>query len=99
MHLTPDSRKRYRAIGHGLKPVVTIAGKGLSEGVMIEVNRALDDHELIKIRLAVEDREERRALIEAICRQARCELVQNIGKTALIVREAKTPKTPLSNIR
>lgn len=99
MRLTTESRKRYRTIGHALKPVVTIAGKGLSDGVMVEVNRALDDHELIKIRLAVEDREERRALIESLCRQTRSELVQSIGKTALIIREAKTPKVQFSNIR
>ncbi len=40
--------KQLRAIGHKLKPVVTVAGKGLSETVRLEIERALTDHELIK---------------------------------------------------
>ena len=50
---TNQDIKQLRAIGHKLKPVVTIAGNGLSEGVITELDRALQDHELIKIKLAV----------------------------------------------
>ena len=32
--------KQMRSIGHKLKPVVTVAGKGLSEGVRMEIERA-----------------------------------------------------------
>ena len=48
----PDS-KQLRAIGHKLKPLVTVAGNGLSENVVAELERALSDHELIKVKLAV----------------------------------------------
>jgi RNA-binding protein len=51
--------RQLRAIAHKLKPVVTIAGNGLSEGVLAELERALNDHELIKIKLAVGSREAR----------------------------------------
>ena len=61
--------KQLRAIGHKLKPVVTIAGKGLSENVLVEIDRALADHEFIKIKLAVGGRNERTNLevVETIC--------------------------------
>ena len=49
--LSNVQRKQLRAIGHGLNPVVMVADKGLSEGVMAEMERALSDHELIKVRL------------------------------------------------
>ena len=49
--------KQLRAIGHKLKPVVTVAGNGLTEAVYAELERALSDHELIKIKLAVGSRE------------------------------------------
>ena len=39
----PD-HKQLRAIGHKLKPVVTVAGNGLSDGVVAELDRALSDH-------------------------------------------------------
>ena len=56
--------KRMRAIGHKLKPVVIIAGKGLTDGVIAEIDRALTDHELIKIQFRLAEREDRRALME-----------------------------------
>lgn len=99
MTLTTDNKKRFRTIGHGLKPVVTIAGNGLSEGVYGELDRALLDHELIKVKLAIEDRESRRAIVEEMCRVTRAELVQSIGKIVLIYRESNKPKLHTSKVR
>ncbi len=99
MTLSTDNKKRFRTIGHGLKPVVTIAGNGLSEGVLTELNRALDDHELIKVKLAIEDREQRKATIADLCHQAKAELIQTIGKVVLIYRESRKPKLNTSNTR
>lgn len=98
MTLSPDRKKHFRTIGHDLKPVVTIAGKGLSESVQAEIERALEDHELIKVKLAVEDRDERKVLIEELCTTSKAELIQTIGKVALIFRAAKKPKVGKSNI-
>ena len=60
---TKPDIKQLRAIGHKLNPVVTIAGKGLSETVSAELDRALTDHELIKVKIAVGSREARAELI------------------------------------
>ena len=99
MTLTTDNKKRFRTIGHGLKPVVTIAGNGLSEGVYGELDRALLDHELIKVKLAIEDRESRRAIIKDMCKTTKAELVQSIGKIVLIYRESNKPKLRTSKVR
>lgn len=99
MILTPENKKRFRTIGHDLKPVVIIAGNGLSENVSTELNRALDDHELIKIKVALDDRDARRAIIAEACVTCRAELVQVIGKVALLFRAAKQPKLSKSNVR
>ncbi|WP_299979463.1 ribosome assembly RNA-binding protein YhbY [uncultured Pseudoteredinibacter sp.] len=98
MTLSADRKKQYRSLGHSLKPVVTIAGNGLSENVMMELDRALEDHELIKVKLVVADRDLRKQVIEEVCQQSRSELVQEIGKVALIYRAAKKPNAKLSNI-
>jgi len=90
-------KKKLRAIGHELKPVVTIAGKGLSEGVLAELNRALDDHELIKIKI-VGDREERAEVIGEIKALDETDVVQTIGGVALLYRPSREPKPGLSNI-
>ncbi|AMX01823.1 ribosome assembly RNA-binding protein YhbY [Microbulbifer thermotolerans] len=98
MPLTPDRKKALRSLGHNLKPVVTVAGKGLSEGVMEELNRALEDHELIKVKLMIADRELRHQVIGQLCEQSGAELVQEIGKIALIYRQAEKPDPRLSNL-
>src|SRR5690554_7623982 len=61
MPISSDRKKEFRTLGHKLNPIVTIAGNGLSESVLAELNRALDDHELIKVKLALVEREARKA--------------------------------------
>jgi RNA-binding protein len=99
MTLASEQKKHFRSLGHNLKPVVTIAGKGLTEGVVAETDRALDDHELIKVKVAVADRFSRKEAIDTLCEQCNAELVQEIGKVALLFRKAKEPKIGKSNIR
>ena len=98
MPLTNDTKKHYRAIGHNLKPVVIVAGNGLTDSVIAEIDRALEDHELIKIKIAVGEREDRKEVINQICSNCNADLVQEIGKVALLYRKAKKPKLKTSNI-
>lgn len=90
--------KQLRAIGHKLKPVVTIAGKGLSESVIAELDRALTDHELIKVKLAVGSREARVDMTQQITAKSGAELVQSIGSVVLLLRRSPTPDPRLSNL-
>jgi RNA-binding protein len=90
--------KQLRAIGHKLNPVVTVAGKGLNEGVLAELDRALTDHELIKVKLAVGERAAREAVASDICGQTGAELVQAIGNVILILRRSREPDPRLSNL-
>jgi RNA-binding protein len=90
--------KQLRAIGHKLKPVVTIAGKGLTEGVIAELDRALTDHELIKVKLAVGSREARTEMARQISIQSGAQLVQSVGNMILLLRRSATPDPRLSNL-
>lgn len=96
--LSIHERKRLRQIGHALNPVVMIGGQGLSENVIEETNRALNDHELIKIKIAGEDREARAAAIAEIAKITESEVVQTIGKIALLYKKAKQQNQKLSNL-
>jgi len=98
MALTQEQKKQYKSIGHHLKPVLIVAENGLSEGVAAELDRALNDHELIKVQFRITEREERIALIEAVCKSGRAQLVQMIGKMALIYRKNPQPNKNLSNL-
>ena len=87
-HPQPGKRRRaLRAAGHSLNPVVTIGAAGVTAGVLAETDRALDDHELIKIKVALDEREDRREAVGRLCEELGAELVQSIGKVALVYRE------------
>jgi len=87
--MTPPSSKelrQLRAQAHSLKPVVTVAGKGLVPSVLEELDRALNDHELIKVKVAVGDREQRESVIGELCSQSDSYLVQRVGNIATLLR-------------
>ena len=95
---TKQDVRQLRAIGHKLRPVVTVAGNGLSDGVVSEIDRALSDHELIKIKLAVGDKSARTAVAEELCDRAGAEIVQSIGNVILVLRRASKPDPRKSNL-
>jgi RNA-binding protein len=98
MSLSPEQRREYRGIAHNLKPVIIVGDKGLTEGLQEELERALNDHELIKVKVASQDRETRQEAVAALCKASGAELVQTIGKIAVIMRRAKKPNPKLSNL-
>jgi len=98
MSLSIAEKKRFRQIGHQLNPVVLLGNHGLTEAVLNEIDRALEDHELIKVRIGGEDREARRAAIEEMASATKSVAVQIIGKIVLLYRAAKKPNPKLSNI-
>jgi RNA-binding protein len=71
----------------------------LSENVLAEIERALDDHELIKIKVAVGERELRDQLIDELRATAKAALVQRIGNTATLLRRAKKADPKKSNLQ
>ena len=92
MPLTASQKKRLRGLSHGLKPVVTVAGNGLSDTVVAEIHRALRDHELIKVKLR-SDRDTRREWAARIADICQAEPVQSIGQMVSYYR--KNPDKPV----
>ena len=96
-----DSRQRkaLRQIAHHLQPVVIIGDAGVSDAVVAETNRALDDHELIKVKVNALDRGDRGELIEALVTACQAEAVQRIGKVVVLFRKNPDAKPLLSNLQ
>lgn len=98
MKLSNEDKKHLRRLGHNINPVVTVAGNGLSENVLAEIDRALNDHELIKVKLAVGDSAAKRQAIDTICEQLSAQVVQSIGHVVLLLKKADKPNPKLSNL-
>lgn len=87
MSLTKKQEKFLRTLAHGKKPVVWVGQQGLTENVVVEMDNALDYHELIKVKLRVGDRDTRDSIIEDLCSVTGAELVQKIGNIITIYRK------------
>lgn len=98
MKLSNNDKKHLRRLGHNLNPVVTVANNGLSENVLAEIDRALNDHELIKVKLAVGDSTAKRQVTDAICKKFSAQVVQSIGHIVLLLKKSDKPNPQLSNL-
>ena len=84
--LTEAQRRHLRRLGHERKPIVLAGKGGVDAALTAELDRALTDHELVKVRARAADRTERDAVLDALARATRAEIVQRIGHVALFYR-------------
>lgn len=87
--LTNAQIRFLRGQAHGLKAMLQVGAKGVTDPVAAEVDLALEHHELIKIRVAAEDRDARDAMIGDLVERTGSALVQRIGNVAVLYRQSK----------
>jgi RNA-binding protein len=92
MLLKPHQIRTFRGLAHHLKPVVMVGEKGITENLLAELNRALDDHELIKVSIAGADRADRRLMTAELCQTTGAQLVQLIGRVSVLYRPRQEVK-------
>ena len=85
--------KFLKSLAHGLDPVVRVGQHGLSEGVLKELEIALDHHELVKVKVAADDREAREAMLQKMRTKTGAQIVQQIGGVAVLFRQNEKKPT------
>jgi RNA-binding protein len=85
-------RRKLRAHGHGLTPLVQVGKGGVSKGVLAQVAQALFDHELVKVRIGTEAPVDRFAVADELAEQPGTQVVQILGRTVLVYK--RHPKQP-----
>ncbi|MHB8872993.1 MAG: ribosome assembly RNA-binding protein YhbY [Myxococcaceae bacterium] len=95
MALTGKQRRKLRALGHHLSPVVQVGAQGITPAVVAATEQALYDHELVKVKIA-EGPEDRHEAAEHLAKDTDAELAQLLGRTALLFKKrAKDSKIKL----
>ncbi|MCF7221154.1 ribosome assembly RNA-binding protein YhbY [Marilutibacter chinensis] len=89
IQLTAAQTRFLRGQAHGLKAMLQVGGKGITDALVAEVDNALEHHELIKVKVAAEDREARDAMIDEVVERTGAALVQRIGHTAVLYRPGR----------
>jgi len=70
-----------------------LGNAGLTEGIIKELDRALNDHELVKVAARVGDRVARDAALGDLALRTSSEIVQRIGHVGVFYRRrAELPK-------
>jgi RNA-binding protein len=87
--LTNAQNRFLRGQAHGLKALLQVGAKGVTDAVVSEVDGALEHHELIKVRVSAEDREVRDAMIGELAARTDAALVQRIGNIAVLYRQSR----------
>ncbi|MEC9261216.1 MAG: ribosome assembly RNA-binding protein YhbY [Pseudomonadota bacterium] len=95
MKLSNKQKQFLKGLAHPLKPVVQLGGNGLTEGVLAEIDNALNHHELIKVKVPSDDREEKALIMDAIIRETASEKLQVIGHTLILFRPSEECKIQL----
>lgn len=96
MNLTNEQLKHLRKLAHNLDPVIWIGQKGLSDNVIVELDSALNHHELIKIRIRAVERNSRNQIAADVTQRTNAIIVQKIGNTITLYR--RNTDKPLINL-
>ncbi|MET1255254.1 ribosome assembly RNA-binding protein YhbY [Aliikangiella maris] len=87
--------RHLRALAHAMKPVVIIGDKGVSQGVIDEINNSLEIHELIKVKIRAEEREDRQEMIDLIVKKTGASYIQRVGHIVTLFKRNKEAKIAL----
>jgi len=87
--LSEKQKKHLRRLAHALNPIVMLGNAGLTEGVVSELDQALEHHELVKVAARVGERGERDAALNTLAARTTSELVMRIGHTGVFYRPRK----------
>ena len=88
-------KKFLKGRAHGLKPVVFLGQKGLTDSVIDSIHQALDTHELIKLKVQDGCDIDRKVIADQLSKVTHAELVQVLGRTFLLYRKAEETKIEL----
>ncbi|MCF2946788.1 ribosome assembly RNA-binding protein YhbY [Paraglaciecola aquimarina] len=95
MTLSNKQKQHLKGLAHSLKPVVQLGGNGLTEGVLAEIESAINFHELIKVKIPTDDKEEKSLIMDAIVRETQATKIQSIGHTLILFKPSDEKKIEL----
>lgn len=95
MNLSNKQKQHLKGLAHALKPVVQLGNNGLTEGVLAEIEGAINHHELIKVKIPTDDKEEKALIMDAIVRETGAVKLQTIGHVLVLFKQSDEKKIEL----
>ena len=86
--ITSTQAKYLRGIAHGLKPVVYVGQKGVTDALISSTEEAFDRHELIKIKfIDFKEKKQKTDIARALESRTGSHLAGIIGHIAILYRQ------------
>jgi RNA-binding protein len=89
---TGDLRRKLRAHGHAMSPIVQVGKAGVTDGLVKQVNQALADHELMKVKVLGECPLDRHEVADRLDEEPGVDVVQIVGRVLLLYK--RHPQKP-----
>lgn len=87
--LNSKQRSYLRSLGNTIEPIVLIGKEGISEGIINQVNEALEARELLKASVLKNSLLDAKEACNEICTATGADPVQVIGNKFIIYRKSK----------
>jgi len=85
--LTGKNRSYLRGKANSLDPIVHVGKEGINESVIVQLDEALEDHELLKVRILESTGRTTRSAAEELATATGANVVQVIGGIAVLFRQ------------
>ena len=85
--LTGKNRSYLRGEANRLDPVVHVGKDGITDSVIEQLDKALEDHELLKVRILESTGRSTRSAAEELATATGADVVQVIGGIAVLFRQ------------
>lgn len=82
-----DLRRKLRAAGHNLRPLIQIGKEGTTAAVIKQLDHVLLDHELVKVKILAECPHDRGQVAALLAAQPDLHIAQVLGRTVLAYRK------------
>ena len=90
--LTSVQAKYLRGLAHGLKPIVFVGQKGVTDALIKSAGEAFQRHELIKVKFAdFKEKEQKKVIAAEIEKKTDSRLAGLIGHMAILYRPHNDP--------
>ncbi|MFC4776744.1 ribosome assembly RNA-binding protein YhbY [Paenibacillus sp. GCM10023252] len=90
--LTGKQKRYLRSQAHHLQPIFQIGKGGTNDNLVRHIQEAIETRELMKLSVLNNNSDDPKQIGAELAEQAGAELVQVIGKTIVLYKEAKEPE-------
>jgi RNA-binding protein len=90
--LTGKQKRHLRSLAHHLDPIFQVGKGGMNDHLVRHIEEAIETRELIKISVLNNSVEDAKEIAPEMAERSGSELVQVIGKTIVLYKQAKEEK-------